>query len=108
LAWLRGATTVSAGLFSSPPPKASDTLSLSTQDQQAAWQDLSEVPMTSSPPTFKPSRSSAIPSSLRVREVPAKTAQDMPALQPYDLAKTQGKLMIVNPREMMIAAVIQR
>jgi hypothetical protein len=107
-AWLVGATVASAALFSTPAPQPSDSLSLSSQEQQAAWNDLSKVPASSAPATFKPSTSSAIPSTLQVGQIPAKTAQDVPALQPYDFAKTQNKLLIVNPHDMMIAAVIAR
>lgn len=105
-AWLIGATAVSAALFSSPVPPAGDSLSLSSQQQQTAWNDLSGVAMSNAPPTFKPSTNSAIPSTLKVQQIPQKTASDVPALQPYDFAKTGGKLLIVNPRDMMIAAVI--
>ena len=37
---------------------------------------------------------------------PGKTASDVPALRPYDYAKVNGKLLIVNPHDMMIAEVI--
>jgi len=95
----------SASLFSSPP-KATDSLSLSSEQQQAAWNDLSGEPTSQAPADFKAATSSAIPSTLRVRAIPAKTADDVPALQPYDYAKIQGEILIVNPRDMMIAEVV--
>jgi hypothetical protein len=101
------ASGASASLFSSPP-KATDSLSLSSGQQQTAWNDLSRQPTSQAPVDFKATTSSAIPSTLRVRAIPAKTADDVPALQPYDYAKIQGKLLIVNPRDMMIAEVITR
>jgi hypothetical protein len=104
-AWLAGATATAA-LFSSPPPQASDSLSLSSQQQQTAWNDLSHGVTSSAPADFKATTSSAIPSTLRVRAIPDKTARDVPALRPFDYAKTAGKLLIVNPSDMMIAEVI--
>jgi len=79
---------------------------VSLQEQQTAWNDLSSQPTSGAPADFKPTTSSAIPSTLRVRAIPAKTAANVPALGPYDYAKAQGKLLIVNPRDMMIAEVI--
>jgi len=98
----------SASLFSSPTAKANDSLSLSSQQQQAAWKDLSGAAASKAPADFKAATSSAVPSTLRVRAIPAKTAGDVPALRPYDYAKTNGELLIVNPHDMMIAAVIAR
>ena len=101
------ASAASASLFA-PAAKASDALSLSSEQQQTAWNDLNGQPASMAPASFQPTTSSAIPSTLRVRAIPAKTAGDVPALQPYDYAKIQGKLLIVNPRDMMIAEVISR
>ena len=98
----------SAALFSSSAPKAADSLTLSSQDQKTAWNDLSGAKTSSAPASFRPATSSAIPSTLRVHAIPAKTANAVPALRPYDYAKTNGELLIVNPHDMMIAAVIAR
>lgn len=104
---LAAATTAAAALFSpAPVQKAGDTLTLSLQQQQTAWNDLSGAAPSDAPPTFKASTSSAIPTTVRVRAIPAKTASDVPALQPYDYAKIQNQLLIINPHDMMIAAVI--
>lgn len=97
--------TASAALFS-PQAKASDSLTLSSKDRETALNDLSQVAVSSAPSTFQPSTSSALPSTVRVHAVPNKTASDVPALKPYDFAKVQGKLLIVNPHDMMIAEVI--
>ncbi len=105
---LSGATAASASLFSSATPKASDTLTLTSRQQTAAWNDLDKAPVSKAPADFKATTSSALPSTLRVRAIPAKTAGDVPALQPYDYAKIPGKLLIVNPQDMMIAEVIAR
>jgi hypothetical protein len=105
-ALLSCASAASASLLSSTPPKPGDSLSLSNAQRQTAWHDLSRAAASKAPTDFKATTSSAIPSTLRVRAIPAKTAGDVPALQPYDYAKIQGKLLIVNPHDMMIAAVI--
>ncbi len=96
----------SAALFSSSAPKAGDSLTLSTQDQKTAWNDLNSAAASSAPSSFQPATSSAVPSTLKVRAIPSKTAGDVPALRPYDFAKVNGKLLIVNPHDMMIAEVI--
>lgn len=104
--WLIGATMVSAALFSTATPPAGDSLTLTSEQQQTVWNDLSGIAMSKAPASFKPATSSALPSTVEVQQIPPKTAGDVPALAPYDYAKAQGKLLIVNPRDMMIAAVI--
>ena len=95
-----------AALFSSPAAQASDSLTLPSAQQKTAWNDLSGAPQSNAPSSFQPSTSSAVPSTVTVHAVPAKAANDVPALKPYDYAKVDGKLLIVNPRDMMIAEVI--
>jgi hypothetical protein len=95
-----------AALFSSSVPKAGDSLTLSAQDQKTAWNDLNSAAASSAPSSFQPTTSSAVPSTLKVSAIPSKTASDVPALRPYDFAKVNGKLLIVNPHDMMIAEVI--
>ena len=106
---LAGATLAvvpaSAALFSSSAPKASDSLTcrLRTKDgverskQRQGVERAGELPARDS---------SAIPSTLTVHAIPAKTASAVPTLRPYDYAKVNGKLLIVNPHDMMIAEVI--
>jgi len=64
------------------------------------------VANSNAPSSFQPSTSSALPSTVTVHAIPAKTARAVPALRPYDYAKLNGKLLIVNPHDMMIAEVI--
>jgi len=92
----------SAALFSSSHAKAGDSLTLSSQQQKTAWNDLNSA----APSSFQPSTSSALPSTVTVHAIPSKTASAVPALRAYDYAKVGGKLLIVNPHDMMIAEVI--
>lgn len=96
----------SAPLFATPPAKASDTLSLSPQDQTTVWNDLSSALNQDGPATFRPSTTSAIPSTLNIHAIQGKAASDLPGLKPYDFAKVRHKLLIINPQDMMIAEVI--
>lgn len=100
-----GITAASAALLSSAR-QAYDSLSLSRQQQRTAWNDLKSRPVSTAPPSFLPTTSTALPSTVTVNQIPAKTAGDVPALRPYDFAKVQGKLLIVNPKDMMIAEII--
>ncbi len=96
----------SAPLLGTSPPKAVDTLSLSPQEQQTAWNDLNTIPNQNGPANFRPSTSSAVPSTVEVHAIKGKAVQDLPLLAAYDAAKVQNKLLIINPTDMMIAAVI--
>ena len=97
----------SAALFAAPP-QANDILDLSVEQQQTVWSDLSAMPSQSGPLTFRPSTSSAIPSTVDVHAITGKAASDVSVLSAYDVAKVQNKLLIINPNDMMIAAVIAR
>lgn len=96
----------SAALFSSPAKAAADSLTLSSQQQKTAWNDLNRAATSNAPSSFQPSTSSALPSTVTVHAIPSKTATAVPALGAYDYAKVNGKLLIVNPHDMMIAEVI--
>jgi hypothetical protein len=95
----------SADLFS-PPPQAADILDLSPQNQQKAWSDLSNMPNQNGPATFRPSMASAVPSTVHVLAIRGKAASDVAVLSAYDFAKVGNKLLIINPKDMMIAEVI--
>jgi hypothetical protein len=103
---LLASAPASAALFSSAAAKANDSLTLPSAQQKTAWNDLNSAATSSAPSSFQPSTSSALPSTVTVHAIPSKTASDVPALKPYDYAKVNGKLLIVNPHDMMIAEVI--
>jgi hypothetical protein len=105
LSGVAGGAVASAALFG-PAPTAGDSLALSSQNQSTAWNDLSKAPTSQAPSTFEPATSSAVPSTIRVRAIPPQIASDIPALRPYDYAKLPGKILIINPHDMMIAKVI--
>ncbi|MFZ3310331.1 MAG: DUF1236 domain-containing protein [Xanthobacteraceae bacterium] len=100
------AAPASAALFSSHAKAAADSLTLSSQQQKTAWNDLNRAATSNAPSSFQPSTSSALPSTVTVHAIPSKTATAVPALGAYDYAKVNGKLLIVNPHDMMIAEVI--
>ena len=85
----------------------SDTLDLTATQRRKAWNDLqkqaTEQKMLSS---FEPTVGSAVPSTIKIEPVPSKAANDFPALRSYDFAMTEGKLLIVNPSDKKIAAVL--
>ncbi|HEY1745778.1 MAG TPA: hypothetical protein VGG11_03290 [Xanthobacteraceae bacterium] len=103
---LLASAPASAALFSSSHAKAGDSLTLPSDQQKTAWNDLNGTAASNAPASFQPSTSSALPSTVTVHAIPAKTASAVPALRPYDYAKVAGKLLIVNPHDMMIAEVI--
>ena len=99
------AAPASAALFGSHA-KAADSLTLPSDQQKTALNDLNGTAQSNAPSSFQPSTSSALPSTVTVHAIPSKTATAVPALRPYDYAKVDGKLLIVNPHDMMIAEVI--
>jgi hypothetical protein len=101
---LAGVTAASAaGMAQST---ASDSLTLTNTQQKTAWQDLHTRNKQIAPSTFVASSGTAVPSTMKIKPVPGKTATDISALRPYDFAMVKGKLLIVNPSDRTIADVI--
>jgi hypothetical protein len=108
---LAGASVASAADISKSPStmsrQPSDTLSLTSTQQHAAWQDLNAQASNQTPPSgFQAMAGSTVPTSIKLQPVPSKAATDVPALRSYDFAKVQGKLLIVNPSDKKVAEVI--
>ncbi len=100
---LAGATAASASTSQSSP---GDTLTLSSSQQKTAWNDLHTRNHQNAPSGFTASVGTAVPSALFLKPVPTKTGSDIPAMRYYDFATVNGKLLIVNPSDRMIADVI--
>ncbi len=100
---LSGAVAASAETVQ---PKASDTLNLSATQQKTAWNDLDHAKNQNAPSGFNAAAGSKLPTTVKISMVPSKAARDISQLRPYDFAKVQGKLLIVNPRDRMVAEVI--
>jgi uncharacterized protein DUF1236 len=101
---LAGVTAASAaGMARST---ASDSLTLTNTQQKTAWQDLHTRNKQTAPSNFVASSGTAVPSTMKIKSVPSKTATAVPALRPYDFAMVKGKLLIVNPSDRTIADVI--
>jgi hypothetical protein len=84
----------------------SDTVSLNATQQKTAWNDLNSQAVQNAPADFNATPGTKLPNTLKISAVPSKAASDVSQLRPYDFAKVEGKLLIVNPRDRMIAAVI--
>jgi hypothetical protein len=90
-------------------PPAKDTLSLTADQQKTAWNDLSsQAKKQTAPPSFFRSVGNVVSGSVKLEPVTAKAAGDIPALRPYDFAMMEGQLLIVNPSDRKIVAVITR
>ena len=88
-------------------PQTSDTLSLSNTQQKTAWNDLNTHATNQTAPSgFMAQNGAVVPSAIRVSTVPSRAARDVPSLRHYDLAKVQGKLLIVNPSDHRVADII--
>ena len=67
---------------------------------------MSSQASQNAPAGFNATDGAKVPSTLTIKAVPAKAARDVSQLRPYDFAKVQNKLLIVNPHDRMIAEVI--
>ena len=86
---------------------ASDTLSLSSTQQQTAWKDLYMGSLNQkTPPAFDVKEGAVLPRDIATAPVTSKAASDVPALKPFNFAMVNGKLLIVNPSDKKIVEVI--
>jgi hypothetical protein len=85
----------------------SNTLSLTTTEQKAAWNALAR-PGDRAEGAVELQRNSgrSRPSTVKIEPVPSKAASDVPMLKPFDFAMVNGKLLIVNPSDKKIVEVI--
>lgn len=100
---LSGAVTGSAATIQ---PRAEDSLSLSSIQQKTAWTDLNSASNQKAPAGYDDMAGTKVPHMLRIKAVPDKATRDVSPLRPYDFAKVSGKILIVNPTDRTVAAVI--
>jgi hypothetical protein len=85
----------------------SDSLSLTATQQKAAWNDLnSQGSNQNAPSDFTATTGSKVPNTVTIRAIPTKTANAVSQLRPYDFARVSGKILIVNPKDRMVAEVL--
>jgi hypothetical protein len=83
-----------------------DTLNLSQSQQQTAWKDLYMGSLNQRTPSdFDAAAGATMPSSIVTAPATSKAVSDIPVLKPYTFAIK--KLVIVNPTDHKIAAVIR-
>jgi hypothetical protein len=108
---MAGVSAASAAGMSQPNSTmsrpASDTLSLTTTEQKAAWNALhGQATEQKAPSGFNAIVGAVVPSTVKIEPVPSKAASDVPMLKSFDFAMVNGKLLIVNPSDKKIVEVI--
>jgi hypothetical protein len=87
---------------------ATDSLSLTTSQQKQAWNGIeSQATKQNAPASFTASIGATVPQEIKLSPVPAKVANEVPKLRPYDYALISNKLLIVNPKDKKIVDVIR-
>ena len=86
---------------------AKDNLTLTAAQRKTAWTDISkQAESESTPSNFTASVGKTVPSAVMLRPVPVKTANQVPALRPYDYARLKSQVLIVNPSDKKIVDII--
>jgi hypothetical protein len=85
-----------------------DKLALTAKQRRDVWEDISQQASKQKPPKgFTAKVGAVLPSALATHPIPVSTANDVPALRPYNYALLEGnKLLIVNPNDMKVVEVI--
>ena len=110
---MSGATAASAASHmsrtSNKMSRASDTLSLSGDQQKSIWNDVGmHAKNESAPSGFNAAVGTAVPNSMSTHPMPRQAARDVPAAKPYRYAMAQDKVLIVNPSDHKIADVVTK
>jgi Protein of unknown function (DUF1236) len=88
---------------------AKDSLTLTTQQEKTALNDIGKYSSTQNAPSdFRASVGTVVPKTVSLRQIPARVADKVPTLKPYDFAMFKSRLLIVNPSDKKIVAVINR
>jgi Protein of unknown function (DUF1236) len=94
---------------SSSTARASDTLTLSGEQQASIWKDVNgHASSQTAPSGFNATVGEALPSQLDTRPLPRQARLDVPQVRPYRYAMTENKLLIVNPSDHKIADVVAK
>jgi hypothetical protein len=89
-------------------PPSGDTLALTHVEKKMAWHDLSRLAVHYyGVPWFEAIDRWVLPKSVKVKPITRRASRDVPALAPYAFAVVEGDLLIVNPLDRTVAAVIR-
>jgi hypothetical protein len=96
-------------LAATTPRQSADQLSLTKMQQKDAYGDLYMPPFAQTPPPdFKPAIGAVVPHSIAIGRMPPKAVSAVPALSDYKFAMIKDKILIVNPSDDKVAAVISK
>lgn len=105
-------SNMASNTMSKPPAMqstAKDNLTLSRSQQRTVWKDLGkQASNQTAPSNFKASVGAMIPGDITIQAIPAKVAARVSSLKPYDYARLDNKLVIVNPTDKKVVDVISR
>ncbi len=89
------------------PSAAKDNLTLTTQQEKTALNDIGKSAIRQNAPSdFKASVRTVVPTTISLRQIPTAAVKKVPALKPYDYAMLKNRLLIVNPSDKKIVDVI--
>jgi hypothetical protein len=103
---LCGAATASAATATTTHP--TDTLILSAAQRRAVWKDLNKHAINQKAANFEATIGTFLPSTVKMMPIPSKVVAVASSLRPYDFAKVDHKLVIVDPSNKVIANVLTR
>jgi hypothetical protein len=105
---MAAATTQSSKTPASPTPAmhGSDTVILSAAQRKTVWNDLGKRATNQTAAGFDATTGTFVPKTVKIKPIPSKLTADVPALQPYDFAMVDHKLVIVDPTNKVIADVL--
>jgi hypothetical protein len=86
----------------------SDTVILSDSQRKMAWNELSQQATNQNAPGFEAATGTFVPDTVKIEPVPDDVANDVLPLQPYSFAMVDHSLLIVDPTNKVIAAVVTK
>jgi len=99
-----GASTAPAPVVPAP---ATDTLALTAAQQHAVYQAVSRKDTRAKPPAgFAASIGAVVPKKVKLHPLPSEAASRNPVLRRYDYAMLDDRLLIVDPMDKKIVAII--
>jgi hypothetical protein len=93
-----------AALAATNPP---ETIRMTATQKKAAWADMSKQASEQNAGSFVPALGALLPGNIKVEPIPHKAVSSVPSLAPYNFAMVGHELVIVNPKNKVIAYVLK-
>jgi Protein of unknown function (DUF1236) len=105
-ALLAGISVAAAAQTGSMMKAGQESLNLTATQQRDIYQDVSKLKTEQTSVRFTPKLGEVVPTSIKLRSLPASATKQVPAVKSYEYAMLGKKVFLVQPDTKKIADII--